>query len=243
MAVMEKVSNWTKFFNQVALSIIVGTFAIGIVWVLATEMWSSYKLRQRHAQDNVIVKAPINNKGGKQSEMTLNVGNIRKVGNIWIANIEEPGDSYNEKIVYRSSNTITRNLVISPVKSDKARLLFNDYNNKFISLQALPDSESTNVIVCRYVKNYSNETDEAHEKISLMLLSPDAAKQKTIIEDIDRVLKVETNGKNEIYAIYFKDGKLINARYSLKDYSLISQPTIFDLNDVNLQNVNLVGES
>ena len=240
---MEKISNWTKFFNQIALSIIIGAFAIGIVWVLASEIWTNYKFKQRHANDNVIVKAPITNKSGKQSEMTLNVGDIRKVGNIWIAYIEETGDSYNVKSVYRTSDTITRNLVISPVKSDKARLLFNDYSNKFISFEALPDNDNTNVIVCRYVKNYSNEINEDGEKTSLMLLSPDASSQKTIIEDVDRVLKVETTGKNEIHAVYFKDGKLINARYSLADYSLISKPTTFDLSDVSLQNVNLIGGS
>jgi hypothetical protein len=82
--------------------------------------------------------------------------------------------------------------------------------------------------------------NEDEAKISLMLLSADGEKQKTILEGIDKVLKVEMNKSDVINVIYFKEGKLINANYSIKDFKATSQPAIFDLKDTNLKNSELI---
>jgi hypothetical protein len=73
-----------------------------------------------------------------------------------------------------------------------------------------------------------------------MLLSANGEKQKTILEGIDRVLKVEMNKSDAINVIYFKEGKLINANFSIKDFKSMSQPAIFDLKDTDLKNSKLL---
>ncbi len=233
MLTLEKLSKWMKFFNQIALSVIVGSVAIAIVWMLAIEAYGSFK--HRHKNDPVTVKAPIASNTGSKSEITLHVGYVHKVGDLWLADILEPQDSYDTNVVYRSSSSITRNVVMSSVNSDKVRLLFNDYTNKLNSFETLPEEGSAKVIVCKYVKNFKNDIDEDLEKPSLLLLSIDGSKQKTIIEDVDRILKVEIAGKDELHAIYFKDGKLVNSKFSIKDFSEISSPRIFDLRELNIE--------
>lgn len=75
-----------------------------------------------------------------------------------------------------------------------------------------------------------------------MLLSADGNKQKTILEEIDRVLKVEMNKSDAINVIYFKECKLINANFSIKDFKPTAQPAIFDLKNTNLKSTNLKSE-
>jgi hypothetical protein len=82
--------------------------------------------------------------------------------------------------------------------------------------------------------------NEDKAKISLMLLSADGEKQKTILEGIDKVLKVEMNKSDAINVIYFKEGKLISANFSVKDFKSTSQPAIFDLKDTDLKNSKLL---
>lgn len=237
MSILEKFSKWMKFFNQIALSVILGTVAIAIVWILAIEVWGSFK--HRHKNDPVSVRAPISSTSGNKTEITLNVGYVHKVGGLWMADIQEGKDSYDTNLVYRSSGSITRNVVMSSVNSEKVRLLFNDYTNKINSFETLPEEAKARVIICKYVKNYKNDIDEDQEKTSLMLLSVDASKQKTIVENTDRILKVEMRGKDELHAIYFKEGRLINAKFSIEDFNEISPPTVFNIKDLNLQNTNL----
>ncbi len=121
------------------------------------------------------------------------------------------------------------------------RLLFNNYKNKIDSLESLPeyDTEIPKVIVCKYIKNYNDSLDEGKSKISLMLIDPNAERQKTVVENVDKVLKLDTV-KDGINVIYFRNGKLVNAIYNIKDYSLISEPAIFDLKDTSLKNSKLL---
>ena len=102
----------------------------------------------------------------------------------------------------------------------------------------LPDIDDAKTIVCSYVKNYTSDTDDDEEKISLMMLKPDGTAQTTIVEDIDRLLKVEVGKDNQLHAIYFKNGKLINATYSIDNFKVINQPAIFDLKDSMLEHMN-----
>ncbi len=53
-------------------------------------------------------------------------------------------------------------------------------------------------------------------------------------------MKIEKSNKNLLNVLYFKQGKLINARYSIDNLSVISEPAIFDLKNTNLKNSNLV---
>lgn len=237
MKIFERISNWLKFFNQIALSVIVGTVAIAIVWMLGFEVWRSFS--HHKWGDEVDVKAPVVTKEGGKSEISLKVGEIHKVGDLWVADIEEPKDSYSRNLVYTSSNHVTRNAVLSSVKSDKVRLLFNSYENKLNSLHSLPEEGIAKVIVCKYVKNYKDDTND--EKTSVMLLNLDGTKQKSIIENVDRVFKIELAENDDLHIIYFKDGKLINARFSVSNFNEIAKPTVFDLKQINLQDNQLLG--
>ena len=73
-----------------------------------------------------------------------------------------------------------------------------------------------------------------------MLISPDGIKKRTVAVDVDKIMKIEKSNKNLLNVLYFKQGKLINARYSIDNLNVISEPAIFDLNNTNLKNSNLV---
>jgi hypothetical protein len=236
MANLEKVNGGMKLLNQIALFVILGSAALFILWMLGNEIWTHFKQKP----NEMTVKTAVIDKKNKKTEITLKVGYVEKYGKLWVAHIVEPRDSYS--VTYRSSSSITRNVLITPEKSDKVHLLFKNYKNKFNLFRSLPDNDSPKVIVCQYVKDFEGEDDENNEKTSVMLLSPDAEKQKTIIDGIDRILKIEMVESNVINVIYFKQGKLINARYSINNFKVISEPAVFDLKDTNLEASKLAGE-
>ena len=234
MEIKSKFDRLIKFLDRIAITIILGTIALSIIFVFAYGIYDHFK----HKADEVKIEAKISDKSDGKSEITLKVGYVQKYGNLWVANIEEPKDSY--RVGYSSTGSITRNLLITPENSDKVHLLFDSYKNKFSSLRPFPDNDSPKVFLCTYIKNFNDSMNEDEAKISLMLLSADGEREKTILEGIDRVLKVEMNKGDVINVIYFKEGKLINANYSIKDFKSTSQPAIFDLKDTDLKNSKLL---
>ena len=236
MEIKSKIDRLIKFLDRIAITIILATIALSIIFVFGYGIYDHF----RQKADEVKIEAKISDKSDGKSELTLKVGNVQKYGNLWVANIEEPKDSY--RVGYGSTGSITRNLLITPENSDKVHLLFDSYKNKFSSLRPFPDNDSPKVFLCTFIKNFNDSVDEDEDegKISLMLLSADGEKQKTILEGIDRVLKVEMNKGDAINVIYFKEGKLINANFSIKDFKSTSQPAIFDLKDTDLKNSKLL---
>jgi hypothetical protein len=236
MEIKSKIDRLLKFLDRIAITIILATIALSIIFVFGYGIYDHF----RQKADEVKIEAKISDKSDGKSELTLKVGNVQKYGNLWVANIEEPKDSY--RVGYGSTGSITRNLLITPENSDKVHLLFDSYKNKFSSLRPFPDNDSPKVFLCTFIKNFNDSVDEDEDegKISLMLLSADGEKQKTILEGIDRVLKVEMNKGDAINVIYFKEGKLINANFSIKDFKSTSQPAIFDLKDTDLKNSKLL---
>jgi hypothetical protein len=238
MANLEKVNGGMKLLNQIALFVILGTIALFIVWMLTSEVWSHFKSKP----DEITVKTEItdNNQKPEKTEITLRVGEIEKISssNLYIAKIEEPVDSY--AITYRSSKSITRNVLMTAENSDKTRLLFDNYENKISSFETYPSYDKAEVIVCVYVKNFKGSDDEDSTKKSIMLISNDGEKKKTVALDVDKILKIEKSNKNLLNILYFKQGKLINARYSLSNFDIVSEPAIFDLKNTNLKKSNLI---
>lgn len=234
MEIKSKFDRLIKFLDRIAITIILGTIALSIIFVFAYGIYDHF----RHKADEVKIEAKISDKLDGKSEITLRVGDVQKYGNLWVSSIEEPKDSY--RVGYGSSGSITRNLLITPENSDRMHLLFDSYKNKFSSLRPFPDNDSPKVFLCTYIKNFNDSVDENEAKVSLMLLSAEGDKQKTILEAIDKVLKVEMNKSDVINVIYFKEGKLINANFSIKDFKATSQPAIFDLKDTNLKNSKLI---
>jgi hypothetical protein len=238
MANLEKVNGGMKLLNQIALFVILGTIALSIVWMLGGEIWNHFKSKP----DEITVKAEVTdkNKPPAKTEITLRVGEIEKISssNLYIAKIEEPTDSY--AITYRSSKSITRNVLMSAENSDKTRLLFDNYENKISKFETYPSYDKAEIIVCVYVKNFKSSDDEDSTKKSIMLISPDGIKKRTVAVDVDKIMKIEKSNKNSLNVLYFKQGKLINARYSIDNLNVISEPAIFDLKNTNLKNSNLV---
>ena len=230
-----KVHRLMKLMTEIGLFVLVWVVAGSVALGIGMLVWDTFKPKH----DEVKIEAKLSDKKDGKSEITLKIGSVSKRGHLWIAEIDEPRDSY--KATYRSSNPITRNLIITPEKSDKVRLLFDNYKNKIDSLESLPEyqTEDPKVIVCKYIKNFNDSVDDDSAKTSLMLIDPTAEKQKTIVENVDKVLKLDSV-KDGINVIYFKNGKLVNAIYNIKDYSLISEPAIFDLKDTSLKNSKLL---
>jgi hypothetical protein len=234
MQIKEKFDKAIKILDRIAITIILGSIALSIVGLTIYAVYDHF----RQKPDEVKIEAKISDKSDGKSEITLKVGYVQKYGNLWVANIEEPKDSY--RVGYGSTGSITRNLLITPENSDKVHLLFDNYKNKFSSLRPFPDNDSPKVFLCTYIKNFNDIVNEDEAKISLMLLSADGDKQKTILEGIDKVLKAEMNKSDAINVIYFKEGKLISANFSIKDFKSTSQPAIFDLKDTDLKNSKLI---
>jgi len=238
MANLEKVNGGMKLLNQIALFVILGTIALSIVWMLGGEIWNHFKSKP----DEITVKAEVTDKNQKpaKTEITLRVGEIEKISssNLYIAKIEEPTDSY--AITYRSSKSITRNVLMSAENSDKTRLLFDNYENKISKFETYPSYDKAEIIVCVYIKNFKTSDDADDSKKSIMLISPDGIKKRTVAVDVDKIMKIEKSNKNSLNVLYFKQGKLINARYSIDNLNVISEPAIFDLKNTNLKNSNLV---
>ena len=236
MEIKSKFDALIKILDRIAITIILGTIALSIVFVFGYAIYDHFK----HKSDEITVKATTVQKdgNGKKEELTLKIGSVDKIrtGNLYMADIEEKKDSYS--VGYRAGNTVRRNILLISDKGDKTHLLFDNYTNKIKSFYTLPDIDETKTIVCSYVKNYNSDTDEDNEKISLMMLKPDGTQQTTIIEDIDRILKLEVEKDNLLHVIYFKNGKLINATYSIDNFNVIKQPAVFDLKDSMLEQMN-----
>lgn len=234
----EKLNGGMQLANRIALFVILGTVALFIVWMLGSEVVTSFK----RPADEITVQTEVKDKNQKsaKTEITLRVGEIEKIipANLYIAKIEETTEAYST--LYRSSKSITRNILMTAENSDKTRLLFDNYNNKISSFRTYPNYEKTEVIVCVYVKDFKANGDEDYAKKSIMLINPNGEKKKTIIVNVDKILKVEKPNKDSLNVLYFKDGKLINARYSIKDFSVLTEPAIFDLKNTNLRSTNLV---
>ena len=232
MEIKSKFDALIKFLDRIAITIILGTIALSIVFVFGYAIYDHFK----HTSDEITVKATTAEKDGKgtKEELILKIGSVDRIrtGNLYIANIEEKKDSYS--VGYRGGNTVRRNILLISDKGDKTHLLFDTYDNKIKSFYTLPDIDEAKTIVCSYVKNYNSDKDEDDEKISLMMLKPDGTQQTTIVEDVDRLLKVEVGKDNQLHAIYFKNGKLINATYSIENFKVINQPAVFDLAESRL---------
>lgn len=236
MEFKSKFDKLIKILDRIAITIILGTIAMSIVFVFGYAIYDHFK----HKSDEVTVKTTAVQKDGKskKEELVLKIGDVDRIlnGNLYVARIEEKNDSYS--VGYRGSTTVLRNMLLISDKGDKTHLLFDTYANKITKFHTLPDGENAKLIICTFVKNYSSDVDEKDEKISLMMLKPDGSQQTTILDGIDRVLKVEMGKDNHLHVIYFKNGKLINATYSIDDFKVINQPAIFDLKDSMLEQMN-----
>lgn len=234
---MSKFDKLIKVLDRIAITIILGTIALSIVFVFGYAIYDHFK----HKSDEITVKATTVQKdgNGKKEELILKIGSVDKIrtGNLYTADIEEKKDSYS--VGYQGGNAVRRNILLISDKGDKTHLLFDNYTNKIKSFYTLPDIDETKTIVCSYVKNYISDADEDNEKISLMMLKPDGTQQTTIVEDVDRLLKVAVEKDNLLHVIYFKNGKLINASYSIENFKVINQPAIFDLAESRLNLENL----
>ena len=233
---------WNKLHRLMKVMTEIGLFVL--VWVVAGSValgigmlaWDTFKPKP----NEVKIEAKLSDKNNDKSEITLKIGSVAKRGHLWMAEIEEPRESYS--VNYRSSSSITRNLLITPEKSDKAYLLFDNYKNKVEEVQTLPDfnDKDPKVIACTYIKNFNDSVAAETAKVSLLLISSAADRQKTIIEDADKILKTDIVRDDAVNVIYFKRGKLFNAIYALKDFKPLSEPAIFDLKDTNLKNSKLI---
>ena len=236
MEIKSKFDKLIKVLDRIAITIILGTIALSIVFVFGYAIYDHFKQKS----DEITVKATTVEKNGKgkKEELILKIGDVDRIrtANLYIARIEEKKDSYS--VGYRTGGSVTRNILLISDKGDKTHLLFDTYTNKIKSFYTLPDIDDAKTIVCSYVKNYSSDSNEDDEKISLMMLKPDGTAQTTIVEDVDRLLKVEVGKDNQLHAIYFKNGKLINATYSIDNFKVINQPAIFDLKDSMLEHMN-----
>ena len=214
MEIKSKFDALIKILDRIAITIILATIALSIVFVFGFAIYDHFK----HKSDEITVKTSTLEKGGKgkKEDLTLKIGDVDRIisGNLYIARIEEKKDSYS--VSYRAGDTILRNILLISDKGDKTHLLFDSYSNKIKTFHTLPEVDDAKAIVCSYVKNYNSDKDEDDEKISLMMLKPDGTQQTTLVDDVDRVLKVEIGKDNQIHAIYFKNGQLINATYCLR---------------------------
>lgn len=230
----EKLHRAIKVLTEFGLFLLVWVIAGAVIFGIGTMAWDFIKPKH----DEVKVEAKISDKTDGKSEITLKIDQIEKSGSLWIAHIQEPKDSY--RVDYHASKSIDRNLLLTPDKSSKAHILFDTYKNKISQFRSLPSFDNPKVFVCTYIQNYNDSVDDDNAKISLMLVSKEGDKQKTIIEDAERVLKIELTDDSTVNVVYFKEGKLISSIYSIQGFKTISSPAIFDLKDTSLINSPLL---
>jgi hypothetical protein len=230
----DKAHRLMKVMTELGLFVLVWVIAGAVIFGIGTMAWEL--IRSKH--DEVKVEAKISDKADGNSEITLKIDQIEKYGDLWVAHIQEPKDSY--RVDYHASRSIDRNLLLTPDNSSNAHILFDSYKNKITQFRSLPRDNNPKVLVCTYIKNYNDSVDEDNAKLSLMLVSKDGEKQKAIIEDADRILKAEMTDDSNINVVYFKDGKLISSIYSIVGFKTLSAPAIFDLKDTSLKNSPLL---
>ena len=230
----EKAHRLMKVLTEFGLFVLVWVIAGSAVFSLGRIAWDVIKPKN----DEVKVQAKISDRKGGTSEITLQIDQIEKYGDLWVAHIKEPKDSY--EVGYRSSKSIDRNLLLTSAKSSEAHILFDNYKNKISLFRSLPDIEHPKVFVVTYIKNTNDSNDYDNAKLSLMLVNTKGNEQKEIIENADRVLKADMTDDSTLNVVYFKEGKLISSMYSIKDFKTKSLPAIFDLKDTSLKNSKLL---
>lgn len=231
---LEKAHRLMKVMTELGLFVLVWVIAGAVMFGIGTIAWDF--IRPKH--DEVKVEAKISDKTDGKSEITLKIDQIERYGDVWVAHIQEPKDSY--RVDYHASRSIDRNLLLTPDNSSNAHILFDSYKNKITQFKSLPKDNDPKVFVCTYIKNYNDSVDEDNAKLSLMLVSKHGDKQKAIIEDADRILKAEMADDSNLNVVYFKAGKLISSMYSIQSFRTLSSPAIFDLKDTSLKNSPLL---
>ena len=231
---LNRFDNGIKRLNQLMLFVILGLILLFIIWGLGSEMLS--KLHHKTSEVTIKTTDVIKSTAGKKEEMVLHLGSIERItsANTFIASIEERENKF--RATYDKVNTTKRNVLFIPDSGNGTHLLFDNYGNKIVSFRPYPENSDTNIIVCRYIKNYS--TDTSNKKTTMMLLKPDGSNAENIIDGMDSLLKLELNKNKELSVIYFKDGKLINAKYSTTTLKPILPPAVFNLANSKLENVN-----
>lgn len=223
-----------RVLTEFGLFVLVWVIAGSVMYGLGTITWDFIKSKN----DEVKFQTKISDKKDGTSEISLQITQIEKYGDLWVAHIKEPKDSYEGG--YRSSKSIDRNLLLTSAKSSEAHILFDNYKNKISLFRSLPDIDHPKVFVVTYIKNTNDSIDFDKAKLSLMLVNAEGNEKKGIIEDADRVLKADMTDDSTLNVVYFKEGKLISSMYSIKDFKTISLPAIFDLKDTSLKNSKLL---
>lgn len=231
---LDKAHRLMKVMTELGLFVLVWGIAGMIIFGIGAIAWDFIKPKH----DEIMVEAKISDRKNGNSEITLKVDQIEKYGSLWVAHIQEPKDSYRGD--YHASKSIDRNLLLTPDKSSKAHILFDNYKNKITLFRSLPELNNSKVFVCTYIQNYNDSVDEDNAKLSLMLVSKEGDKQEVIVEGADRVLKTEMTDDSTVNVVYFRDGKLISSMYSISDFKTKSSPAIFDLKDTSLKNSPLL---
>jgi len=230
----EKAHKLMKVLTEFGLFVLVWVIAGSVVFGIGTIAWDFIKPKH----DEVKVEAKISDKTDGTSEITLKIGQIERYGEVWVARIQEPKDSY--RVDYQASRSIDRNLLLTPDNSSDAHILFDSYKNKISQFRSLPADNKPKVFVVTYIKNFNDSIDDDDAKLSMMLVSKEGNKQKVIIEDAERVLKSEMTDDSTLNVVYFKEGKLISSMYSIQGFKTISSPAIFDLKDTSLKSSPLL---
>ena len=230
----DKAHRLMKVMTELGLFVLVWVIAGSVVFGIGTIAWDFIKPKH----DEVKIEAKISDKTDGNSEITLKIDRIEKYGDLWVAHIQEPRDSY--RVDYHASKSIDRNLLLTSSKSDKSHILFDSYKNKISQFRALPDFDHPKIFLCTYIQNFNDSVDDDNAKLSLMLINKAGDKQKVIIEEAERILKTELTDETTLNVVYFKGGKLISAMYSVEGFKNISSPAIFDLKDTSLKNSPLL---
>lgn len=242
MEIKSRFDRLIKFLDRIAITIILVTLALSIIFVFGYGIYDHFN--NKPELDEIKVKTTTVHGGaqGKKEEIVLRIGDTVKIrsANLFIANVEEAKKDSSKSQYYTGPNSLIRNLLLISENADKTHLLFDSYNNKIKSFEALPDSADAKVLVCWYYKNYDTDKEDKDQKISLMLIKPDGTHQTVIVEDIDRLLTVEIAKENHLSVIYFKGGKLMNVQYSTVDFKLVQPIAVFDLakSRLNLEHLN-----
>ncbi len=232
---LKKIDGGVKLLNQIMLFVILGLILLFIAWGIGSEIWSKYQARS----SSVTIKATDIKKdaAGNQAQMALHLGKVERIDSAktFIASIEERDSNFS--LEYARVNTTKRNVLFIPDSGSSTHLLFDTYGNKITSFRAYPDNNDAKVIVCRYIKNYSLDTHK--KKNSVMLLKPDGSGAQTIIDDMDSVLRLELEKDNNLSIIYFKNGELVNTKFSAATFKPLAPAAVFNLSKSKLENVNI----
>lgn len=231
---LEKAHRLMKVMTELGLFVLVWVIAGAVILGIGTMVWDFMKPKH----DEVKVQAKISDKKDGNSEITLKIDQIERFGDLWVAHIQEPKDSY--RVDYHASKSVDRNLLLTHAKSSNAHILFDSYKNKITQFKALPEFNNPKVFVCTYIKNYNDSLDEDTAKLSLMMVSKDGEKQKAIVQDADKILKAEMTDESSLNVVYFKDGKLISSMHSIVGFKTIASPAVFDLKNTSLNNSPLL---